>query len=162
MNGSLRARKLMVMAVTTGLLAAACVRADSASDRRRKAKRLTIPVLDVENGPAGEVLRLLQKLSRQLESEGTGINLLLVLDPERTRAGTRPRVTLRVADIPVLDAIRYVCTVAGLSFRVDKQAVIVADPTIPLDEMETRFYPVAPGGARRRSPLSSPTPSDPA
>ncbi|OGV75413.1 MAG: hypothetical protein A3K19_12795 [Lentisphaerae bacterium RIFOXYB12_FULL_65_16] len=54
-------------------------------------------------------------------------------------------ITMNMDNIPLGEVIRYICMGAGLKFRVESNAVIIADKSIALDEMETRYYPVEAG-----------------
>lgn len=53
-----------------------------------------------------------------------------------------PKITINMNDIPLGDAIRFVCLAAGLKFRIDTNAVIIAHPDVPIDKMLTRTYNV--------------------
>lgn len=53
-----------------------------------------------------------------------------------------PTVTMVVDDIPLGEAIRYICRAANLKYRVEKYAVVIASPNIPLDDVETKIYPL--------------------
>jgi len=59
-------------------------------------------------------------------------------------AGERT-VTMSMNNIPLGEVIRYVCMGAGLKYRVEPSAVIIADKSFPLDDLETRFYSVEAG-----------------
>ncbi len=66
-------------------------------------------------------------------------------------------ITLNMNNIPLGEAIRYICLGAGLKYKVESNAVIIADSSVPLDDMETRFYPVEAGvldAARTRRRMS--------
>ncbi len=53
-----------------------------------------------------------------------------------------PTVTMVVSDISLFDAIRYICRAANLKYRVEKYAVVIAPQDVPLDDVETRIYPI--------------------
>jgi len=53
-----------------------------------------------------------------------------------------PTVTMVVSDISLFDAIRYICRAANLKYRVEKYAVVIAPKDVPLDDVETRIYPI--------------------
>jgi type II secretory pathway component GspD/PulD (secretin)/prefoldin subunit 5 len=53
-----------------------------------------------------------------------------------------PTVTMVVDDIPLGDAIRYICRAANLRYRIEKYAIIIASPDVALDDVETRIYPL--------------------
>ena len=57
-------------------------------------------------------------------------------------SGEVPTITMLVDDIPLGDAIRYICRGANLKYRIERFAVVIAAQDIPLDELETRIYPV--------------------
>ncbi len=56
--------------------------------------------------------------------------------------GSDMTVTILVEDIPLIEAIKYVCRGVNLKWRVEKYAVVIASPDVALDELETRIYPV--------------------
>ncbi len=55
------------------------------------------------------------------------------------------KITLSLRNVPLIDALKYVTTLAGLKYRIESSAVLI----LPLDaaegEMVTRSYPVTPG-----------------
>ncbi len=53
-----------------------------------------------------------------------------------------PTVTMVVDEIPLGDAISYICRAANLKHRVEKYAVVIASNDVPLDEVETKIYPL--------------------
>ena len=64
-------------------------------------------------------------------------------EPEAAAMGKR--ITLTLDRIPLGEAIRYICLAAGLKYRVDTNAVIIAGKNVPFEEVETRFYSVEAG-----------------
>ncbi len=60
-----------------------------------------------------------------------------------TAVGSRT-VTISMNNVPLDDAIHYICMSAGLKFRVDRTAVLIASAGDEIDEMETAFYAVPP------------------
>ena len=60
-------------------------------------------------------------------------------------------VTLDFDNIPLGEAIRYVCRGADLKFRIEPYAVIIAAAGEEFDEMETRFYSVEAGVIRSKA-----------
>lgn len=65
-------------------------------------------------------------------------------DPAPRRA-VRGGITINMTNIPLGEAIRYVTLGAGLVYKVESHAVIIAHPDVALDDMETRFYPMQAG-----------------
>ena len=48
-----------------------------------------------------------------------------------------------VDDISLLDVIKFVCQTANLKYRIEKYAVVIAQKSVPFEELETRIYPVS-------------------
>ncbi len=67
-----------------------------------------------------------------------------------SRSGSELTITMDFDNIPLGEAIRYICQGAGLKYKVETHAVIIASQDIPFDEMETRFYPVEAGFLRQK------------
>jgi general secretion pathway protein D len=58
------------------------------------------------------------------------------------------KITLSLRDVPLIDALKYVTTLANLKYRVESSAVIVLPIDAPSGDMVTRSYPVNPGAIR--------------
>lgn len=54
-------------------------------------------------------------------------------------------ITLSMNNVPLGEVLRYVCLGANLKYRVENYAVVIADKNAPLENMDTRFYPVEAG-----------------
>ena len=54
-----------------------------------------------------------------------------------------PTVSMVVEDISLIDVIKFVCQTANLKYRIEKYAVVIADKSVPFEELETRIYPVS-------------------
>ena len=52
------------------------------------------------------------------------------------------RISVTADSIPLGQAISYICRTANLRVKVEKYAVVIAPPGVPLEQMETRIYPV--------------------
>jgi general secretion pathway protein D len=55
------------------------------------------------------------------------------------------KITLSLRNVPLVDALRYVTTLAELKYRVESSAVVVLPPNAPEGDMVTRSYQVNPG-----------------
>lgn len=55
------------------------------------------------------------------------------------------KITLSLRNVPLVDALKYVTTLADLKYRVESSAVIVLPSSAAPGEMVTRSYPVSPG-----------------
>lgn len=69
--------------------------------------------------------------------------------PESETMSTVPAaertITMDMDNIPLGEAIRYICMGSALKFKIESNAVIIADRSVPIDEMETRFFSVEAG-----------------
>ena len=52
------------------------------------------------------------------------------------------RISVTADSIPLGQAISYICRTANLRVKVEKYAVVIAPPGVPLEQMETRIYPM--------------------
>jgi len=121
-----------------------------AGDAREKASSIVAPGMEVENATVETVFEQLREDSVALDPDGEGVNFLFQADEENGTAYKQRTITLDFTNMPLGDVIRYVCMAAGLHYKVEERAIIIADKTLALDKMETRFYPVAPGVFKTR------------
>ncbi|OGV39868.1 MAG: hypothetical protein A2020_15730 [Lentisphaerae bacterium GWF2_45_14] len=68
------------------------------------------------------------------ESDGTST--------ENMSAGDVPTVTLAVENIELGAAINYICKLANVKYRVERYAVVIASNDVPLEDVETKIYPL--------------------
>jgi hypothetical protein len=86
--------RLSVLAVLTAAVFAgpALVAQDDATDRaqalRKKLKNIVIPKLSFEDTPVSTVFAFLKERSRQLDPDGSGVNFVLILRPDKAAAAT--------------------------------------------------------------------------
>ncbi len=137
----------------------------------KKLESIRIDHMEFEEVSIPVVVRYLQKRSKELDPAHEGVNIFLRLGgasappaeaapaavPEGGDAGGLeadltaedvnapadvPTITMLVDDIPLIEAIKYICRGANLKWRVEKYAVVIAAQDVPLDELETRIYPI--------------------
>ena len=60
-------------------------------------------------------------------------------------AGRPSGITLNLRNVPMMEALRYVTTLANLKYRIESSAVLVLPVDAPEPQMETRSYHVNPG-----------------
>ena len=59
-------------------------------------------------------------------------------------------ISMDFDNIPLGEAVRYICQGSGLKYKVETHAVIIASQNVAFDEMETRFYPIEAGFLMQR------------
>ena len=136
----------------------------------KKLNDIIIPEINYREAVVSDVITFLSEESRRLDPEKAGVNIVLssgVSAPSPSAAaapappgggtegqGTSPsgsegvegrKITLSLRNVPLIDALKYVTTLAELKYRVDSSAVIVLPTNAPSGEMITRSYPVNPG-----------------
>ena len=135
---------------------------------RQKLQKLIIPQIEFKQANIADVLEYLSKSSVEVDTEEkTGVNIILKLpasaaapaDPNATPApaapapdagaapaasgsGTQP-ITLTLRRVNLLDAIKYITDIAGLSYRVDKNVVFVTPRGVDPSLLITHMYPVS-------------------
>ncbi len=161
-------RRLHLYFVCIGLIAAfagtAAAQGTKASPSlRKKLKNIIIPKISFEDTPVSTVLKFLKDRSRELDPDGSGINFLLLLRaPKQTKQAPRkrsksdkgkdkkeeeyeePTVTMEFNNIPLGEAIRYICVGAGLRYKSEEHAVVIMAPGIAHSNFETRFFSIDP------------------
>ncbi len=110
---------------------------------RTEAERLRgirLGEIDVRDAHIGDTLDLLRESAEAADPRGAGVNLVY-RGPPTDRV---PRITLRLRNVSLYDALRYVTETAGLRFRIDERAVVITSADAPGGPLVTRFYPVTP------------------
>ena len=118
----------------------------------QKLKRIIIPSLEFRDARLVDVIDFLIAKSQELDSQEPdpakkGISI--VVDPSGSLNGQDPSqlpVTVRLSNIPMESALKYVTQLVGMKYRVDEYAVFVVPNSVAFDAgMITRRYPVPPG-----------------
>jgi len=107
-----------------------------------KVHRIIIPRVEFEEASIDSVLAWLRIKARELDPAAEGVNFFLKQAPEPTAPSRTARVTMEMRNVPLESLVRYVCQASGMKCRFDDNAVVIADPSIPIGKMETRFYHV--------------------
>jgi general secretion pathway protein D len=142
----------------------------------RKLNEIIVPEINYREAVVSDVITFLSDESRRLDPEKIGVNIVLgggitaptgpavppaapppapgTTPPE---PGTAPgagneiegrKITLSLRNVPLIEALKYVTTLANLKYRVESSAVIVLPIDAPSGDMVTRIYPVNPGAFR--------------
>jgi len=111
-----------------GLLAGAFLLGRAAADTteahtRQKLQKLIIPRIEFKEANIVDVLTFFSMASVEADTaEKTGVNIILKTDA--AALATVP-ITLTLHGVNLLDAIVYVCRLAKLDYRVDKNCVLI-------------------------------------
>jgi general secretion pathway protein D len=141
----------------------------------KKLNDIVIPEVNYREAVVSDVITFLSDESRTLDPEKVGVNIVLSSEiaspspktattpaapptapgPEATptapptaEAGAESlgqKITLSLRKVPLIEALKYVTTLAHLKYRIEPSAVIILPIDAPEGEMVTRSYPITPG-----------------
>ena len=117
----------------------------SDSPLRKKIKDIIIDSISFEQYTVREAIEELKKKSQQHDPDGTGVNFA----PKDSKNGASlfdKEISFALEKIPLQDAIRYLCLVSGLGFRIDDkdQMIYIGDPADIMQGVtfEHREFPI--------------------
>ena len=109
------------------------------SELQQKLNNLTISKIDFDEATLSSVITYINRESKILDTEDSlGINLVLRLD--QTSEGDLQRITMAMDDIPIGEAIKYICLATGLKYKVEEHAVIIGNESI--DNFVSKEYKI--------------------
>lgn len=112
---------------------------DPAAAMSRKLSAIVIPQIEFRATTLGDAVEFLRQESLRLDPAQRGANILLAAGP-----ASRTPVTLSLARIPLLEALRYLAGQAGLKVRVEAYAVTLVPLSDPTGDLVTAEFRVAP------------------
>ncbi|MBN8709148.1 MAG: hypothetical protein BGO12_07800 [Verrucomicrobia bacterium 61-8] len=150
-----------------------------------KLNRIIIPRLDLQDETVQDAVERLKQMSRQLDTSTDdpkakrGVNIVLklepsspppVADPSATPAeGATPsappaatadtKVTLSLANVPLIEALRYLTELAGLKFKIEQYAVSIVPLSENIEDLVSKEYRVPAGFIPASSASSDSTPT---
>lgn len=130
--------------------------------------QIVLPSVDITDKSVRQAVDELKRLSRQYDTAGEetgrrGVNIVLKLPstpaapaaaavpgetavPEAASATEIPdTISIRLSNIPLYEALRYVATLAGLKVKIEPFAVSLVPLSEPTDTLEDREFKVPPG-----------------
>ena len=122
------------------------VQAESVALARTKEKlnRIILPEVSFRDATITDVIKLFVDESRRLdEPTKEGVNFVLQTEQIGGTNVLARLVSLNLHNIPLIEALRYATSGAGLEFRIERNAVIVGMGLAQAGQMITRPYPVS-------------------
>ncbi len=113
----------------------AAIPAGAAAD---KARRIVIPQVKFQEAPLADVVGYLAGMSVQLDPDKKGVNILFHAPLEKPAAS----ITLNLAHVPLLDALRYVADIAGLKLTAEDNRLVLGSAQTPAGGPSTSAVPV--------------------
>ncbi|MEP6670695.1 MAG: M56 family metallopeptidase [Chthoniobacter sp.] len=89
----------------------------------KKAERIIFPKIEMREAPLAEMLDYLRTKATELDPDKTGVNIVLQPGTE-----SDARITVSLVNIPLIEALRYTASLAGLEVRAEPNALILAPP----------------------------------
>ena len=137
-----------------------------------KLKEIIIDKISFEEVSIATAIRYLRQCSKEKDPEKIGVNFVLrgkinqplnrdgeSVEDEGSNAGNNSGnnnnnnkdvedagdiepLTMMLENIPLETVIKYICRQANLKYRIDDNAVVIASKDVPLDDVQTKVYPV--------------------
>ncbi|MEO0447623.1 MAG: hypothetical protein AAF191_16235 [Verrucomicrobiota bacterium] len=132
-----------------------------------KLRSITLPEVDFQKTALEDALDVLRQKSRELDTESPpeeqGLSFIVRSHGE---GETKPTITLKLSNVPLVVALQYIAELAGMEFQVESNAIVFAPKG---SEAFTRVWKVEAknlfGGAGRGAPaaensdLANPSPN---
>ncbi len=140
--------------------------------------RITIPNVDIQDKSIRQAVEELKRLSRQYDTTDEnanrrGVNIVLKLpstpaaepaaavDAQGVETPAAPpaveTISVRLSNVPLYEALRYVATLAGLKIKVEPFAVSLVPLSESTDILEQREFKVPPGFISGEAPTDTGT-----
>lgn len=123
----------------------------------KKLSELRFPVIKFREASLADVITYLSEESRKIDPKGEGINIVLGpgvvagaeaaagVDAPAAAAGASRPITLNLVNIPMVEALKFITSLANLKYRIEPNAVLLLPIDAPEQEMIIKTYPVTPG-----------------
>jgi general secretion pathway protein D len=107
-------------------------------------KGIMIPSLDFRDANIKDVVLFLTETCRRLDSEGKGVNILL-LGMEDSLGAEENNITISIRDMNLYEALQYIVEMASLKFEV-KPSVVAISPVnyVAVKDMVLKSYDIIP------------------
>lgn len=109
-----------------------------------KLSQITIPTVNFSGMELSRVVTSLSQISREYDSEGEGVNIVL-MDPDRTE----PLVYINVRDLSLKRILDLIVDSVNFQYQVEEDAVIVRPGVRRRPDLLTENFPVSPATVRR-------------
>lgn len=90
----------------------------------KKLNSIVIDHIEFKDVALPTVISYLNQKTKELDKEKKGVNIILKLDANDVK--NPPKITIRLEDIPLGDAIKYIAMAAGMKYQVEAEAVAIS------------------------------------
>lgn len=137
-------RVQLLFVLITGLFMCAGIPQAEAADSIREKLKMNIPKVYFEAATIRTVVTYLKDKSRDYDPDGEGVDIIL-LESRKSKRNAQRTVTMDFDNIPLGEAIRYLCIAANLRYTTEPHAVIIAGKGVRFDNLVTRVYALESG-----------------
>lgn len=132
---------------------------------QKKMEAMIIPEINFRQANIADVVSFLVDASVQADPDKIGLNIILnISQPATPTSGVAadplggattdaaaipaaqssiPAITLNLRRVNIYNAVKYICEVAGLRFRLEDNAVIITPSNVAVGQVVTKLYPIA-------------------
>ena len=99
---------------------------ESTSPLYEKSKRLIIPSVEFIDRSVNDAIDYLREKSKEIDPERSGVQVMIM---NQGKDGVRledRKVTFSLQNVPLFEAIRYICLQTGLKFRINEKDQVIA------------------------------------
>jgi len=99
--------------------------AKAVQDTKQIQDKLTSIIIDLiqfEDVSFASAVDFLRHKSKELDPEKKGVNIILELTPDELKDKT---ITMTLENVPLREAIKYICGSANLDFQIDKSGIVI-------------------------------------
>ena len=102
-----------------------------------KSKKLIIPSIEFIDRSVTDAIDYLRGKAKEIDPERTGVHIMIT--GQGKERGADKRVTFSLQNVPLYDAIRYLCLQTDLKFRInEKSQIIVIGPESEISKGDTK------------------------
>jgi general secretion pathway protein D len=134
-----------------------------------KLNEIIFPEIKFREATITDVIQYLSDESRKIDPKKQGVNIVLgagiggggtaptpssapgeggapppTLAPTTGSEGAQP-ITLSLRDVPMIEALKYITSLANLKYRIESSAVLIVSTNEPAGQMITRTFQINPG-----------------
>lgn len=114
------------------------VKTVSPAETHSKLESIIFQNVEFDDADIYSVIRYLDRNAKRNDPDQNNISIIPGFD--NVVAAKLPKVTMSFSRIPLSEALRYLCKLVGLKFKMEQNTVIIGQ----VDDMETRYFSISP------------------
>ena len=106
----------------------------------KRLRELKVAHVEFNNAGLDEVMEYMRVTSRNVDPEGRGVDFIVNLDAEARGR----QLSINMNNVPLEDLLHYVTQIAGVTYRIEANAVVIVSLTERSTALITKSYKVPP------------------